>query len=103
MKSDPEMLKALTEKEILSWLLRVFQVALKFGKTPKDWQTGVNILIFKKENRKQSMNYRKISRSLPEKVDAKCLERKCRVIVDSKLLLFESQHYGPNFYSKANL
>ena len=38
----PEMLKALTGEGIL-WLTRVCQVAWKFGKTPRDWQTGVII------------------------------------------------------------
>ena len=35
----PEMLKALTGEGIF-WLTRVCQVAWKFGKTPRDWQTG---------------------------------------------------------------
>ena len=81
----PEMLKALTGEGIL-WLVRVRQVAWKFCKTPRDWQTGVIIPIFKKGDRKQCTNYRGISLlSLPEKVYAKCLERKCREIVESKL------------------
>ena len=81
----PEMLKALTGEGIL-WLTRVCQVAWKFGKTPRDWQTGVIIPIFKKGDRKQCTNYRGISLlSLPGKVYAKCLERKCREIVESKL------------------
>ena len=71
----PEMLKALTEEGIL-WLTRACQVARKFGKTPRDWQTGVIIPIFKKGDRKQCTNYRRISLlSLPGKVYAKCLER----------------------------
>ena len=44
----PEMLKALTGEGIL-WLTRVCQVAWKLGKTPRDWQTGVIIPIFKME------------------------------------------------------
>ena len=40
----PEMLKALTGKGILR-LTQVCQVAWKFGKTPRDWQTGVIIPI----------------------------------------------------------
>ena len=81
----PEMLKALTGEGIL-WLTRVCQVAWKLGKTPRDWQTGVIIPIFTKGDRKQSTNYRGISLlSLPGKVYAKCLERKCREIVESKL------------------
>ena len=81
-----EMLKALTGEGIL-WLTRVCQVAWKFGKTPRDWQTGVTISIFKKGDRKQcTNNYKGISLlSLPGKVYAKCLERKCREIVESKL------------------
>ena len=85
MKSDPKMLKALTGEEIL-WLTRVCQVAWKLGKTPRNWQTDVIIPIFKKGDRKQCTNYRGISLlSLPGKVYAKCLERKCREIVESKL------------------
>ena len=77
-----EMLKALTGEGIL-WLTRICQVAWKFGKTPRDWQTGVIIPIFKKGDRKQCTNYRAISLlSLPRKVYAKCLDRKCREIVE---------------------
>ena len=80
----PEILKALTGEEIL-WLTRVCQVAWKFGKTPRDWQTCVINPIFKKEDRKQCTNYKGISLlSLPGKVYAKCLERKCREIVELK-------------------
>ena len=76
------MFKALTGEGIL-WLTRVRQ---KFGKTPRDWQTGVIISIFKKGDREQCTNYRGISLlSLPVKVYAKCLESKCREIVESKL------------------
>ena len=79
------MLKALTGEKIL-WLTQVCQVAWKFGKTSKNWQTGVIIPIFKKENRKQCTNYRGISLlSLPGKAYTKCLKKKCREIVDSKL------------------
>ena len=74
----PEMLKTLTGEGIL-WLTRVCQVAWKFGKTTKNWQTGVIIPIFKKGFCKQCTNYRGISLlSLPGKVYAKCLERKRR-------------------------
>jgi len=73
---SPEMLKALNSKGIL-WLTRVCQVACKFGKTPKEWQTGVIIPIFKKGDRKLCTNYRGILLlSLPGKVYAKYLERK---------------------------
>ena len=81
----PEMLKALTGKGIL-WLTRVSEVAWKFGKTSRDWQTRVIIPIFKKGDRKQCLNYGGISlHSLPGKVYTKCFERKCREIVESKL------------------
>ena len=74
----PEVLKALTGEGIL-WLTRVCQVAWKYGKTPRDWQTGVISPTFKKGDRKQCTNYRVISLlSFPGKVYAKCLERKCR-------------------------
>ena len=54
--------------------------------TPRDRQTGVIIPIFKKGDRKQGTNYRGISLlSLPGKVYAECLERKCREIEESKL------------------
>ena len=68
----PEMLTALTGEGIL-WLTQVCQVAWKFGKPPRDWQTGVIIPIFKKGDRKQCTNYRGISLlCLPGKVSAKC-------------------------------
>ena len=77
----PEMLKALTGGGIL-WLTRVCQVAWKFSKNPRDLQTGIIIPITKKGDRKQCTNYRGISLlSLPGKVYAKCLERKCREVV----------------------
>ena len=79
------MLKAPTGEGIL-WLARKCHVAWKFGKSPKDWQTGVIIPIFKKGDHQQRTHYRRISLlSLPEKVYAKCPERKCREIVESKL------------------
>ena len=57
----------------------------KLGKTLKDWQTSVITLIFKKEIVKTT-NYRGISLlSLPEKMYAKCIERKWWQIVKSKL------------------
>ena len=59
---------------------------MKVWKTPRDWQTAKNILISKKGDRKQYTNYREISfLKLPGKVSAKCLERKCREIVELKL------------------
>ena len=98
----PKMLKALTVEGIL-WLTRVCQVAWKLGKTPRDWQTSVIIPIFKERDRQQCTNYRGISLlSLPGKVYAKCLEKICREIVESKLediftlkqILEKSWEYG---------
>ena len=81
----PEMLNALP-REGIPGLTRVCQVAWKWGKTPRDWQTSVVIPVFKKGDRKQCTNYRGILLlSFPGKVYAKCLERKCRKIVESKL------------------
>ena len=61
------------------------QIAWKYGKTPRDWQTGVMIPILKKGDCKQCKNYRGISLlSFPRKLYAKCLERKYRKIVESK-------------------
>ena len=54
--------------------------------TYKDWPTVVIFPIFKKGYCTQCANYRGISlSSLPGKVYAKCLERKCREIMESKL------------------
>jgi len=65
-----DMLKVLSSEGIL-WVTRVSQVAWKCGKTPKEWQTGVIIPIFKKGDRKQCTNYRGISLiSLPGKAYA---------------------------------
>ena len=64
----PKMLKALTGEGVL-WLTQVYQVAWKLGKTSRDWQTGVIILIFKKGDRKQCTNYKWISLlSLPQRL-----------------------------------
>ena len=80
-----EMLKVLTGEGIL-WLTLGVSSCVEVWQTPRDWQTGVVVPIFKKGDRKQCTNYRGISLlSLPGKVYAKCLERKCREIVESKL------------------
>ena len=85
----PEILKALTREGVL-WLRRVCQVAWKFCKTPRDRKTGVILPIFKKGDCKQYTNYRVISLlSVPGKVYAKCLERKCREILEPKLKFFD--------------
>ena len=68
------------------WLTRVCQVACKTGQAPKQWQTSVVIPIHKKGDKKKCNNYRGISLiSVPGKVYAKCLEKKCREIVEPKL------------------
>jgi len=80
-----EMLKALNSEGIL-WLTRVCLSCVKVWLNTKKWQTGVIISIFKKGDRKQCSNHRGISLlSLLGKVYAKCIERKCREIVESKL------------------
>ena len=80
-----EMLKALTGEGV-RWLTRLCQVAWKLKKTPKDWQTCVIVPINKKGNRKECTNYLGMSiHSLPRRVYTKCLERRCREIVESKL------------------
>jgi hypothetical protein len=87
----PEMLKALGSSGTI-WLTRVIRVAWDSGKTPLDWQTGVVIPIFKKGDQRDCTNYRGISLlSLPGKVYAKVLEKKCRAIVDSKI---QDEQYG---------
>ena len=50
------MLKALMEKEFSG-----YRECVKLRFTPRDWQTGVIIPIFKKGDRKQCTNYRGIS------------------------------------------
>jgi hypothetical protein len=81
----PEMLKALGPSGSI-WLTRVIRVAWDSGEAPLDWQTAVVIPIFKKGDQRDCTNYRGISLlSLPGKVYAKVLERKCRDIVDSKI------------------
>ena len=73
----PEMLKALTG-EWVRWLTRVCQVTRKLEKISKHWQTKMIIPLYKKDGRKECTKYREISLlSLPGKVYAKDLERKC--------------------------
>ena len=56
------------------------------GQGPKQWQTSVIIPIRKKADKRKCTNYRDISLiSVPGKVYAKCLEKKCREIVEPKL------------------
>ena len=95
-----EMLKALTGEGILK-LTPVCQVAWKYDKNPRDWQTDVISPIFKKRNRKQCTPYRGISLlNLPWKAYTKCLERKCREKVESLKQIFEkSWEYGKDLFS----
>ena len=68
------------------WLTCVVQVAWKTGEVPKQWQISVLIPIHKKGDKKKCTNYRGISLlSLPVKVYAKCLEKRCRKIVKRQL------------------
>ena len=53
-KIRPEILKALNEEGV-RWLTRMCQVAWKLRKTPKNWQTGVIILIYKKGDCKKQV------------------------------------------------
>ena len=56
------------------------------GQEPKQWQTNVIIPIHKKGDKRKYTNYRGISLiSVPCEAYAKCLEKKCREIVEPKL------------------
>ena len=46
--------------EKVGWLTKVCQLAWKLGNTPKDWQTGAIIPIFKKDDRIECMICREI-------------------------------------------
>ena len=68
------------------WLTRVCMVACRTGQAPKQWQTSVVIPIHKKGDKRKWTNYRGIFlTSVLGKVPAKCLEKKCREIVEPKL------------------
>ena len=71
----------------IRWLTRVCKVACGTEQAPNQWQTRVIIIpIHKKEDKSKCTNYRGISLiSVPGKVYAKCLEKKCREIVEPKL------------------
>ena len=61
------------------------QVARKLGKTPRDWQTGCDHSDIQKRRSLAITTEGHHSLIWPGKVYAKCLERKCREIVESKL------------------
>ena len=71
------MLKVLTEEGIL-WLMRVWQVVRKYGKTPRDWHTDVISPIFKKGDRKQCTNYRDITLLCQKKYMPNALKKMVR-------------------------
>jgi len=81
----PEMLKALN-KDGIRWLTRTCGVVWKTGEAPADWQTGIVIPIFKKGDQRECSNYRGITLlSLPGKVFARIIERRCRQIVEPQI------------------
>ena len=81
----PELLKSLSRHGIL-WLTRVCRVAWRKGRVPVDWQTGIVVPVFKKGDRRECSNHRGITLlSLPGKVYARVLERKCQTIVEPKI------------------
>ncbi|CAF4940420.1 unnamed protein product, partial [Rotaria sp. Silwood2] len=81
----PEMLKALNNGGI-RWLTRIRAVVWKTGEAPADWQTGIVITIFKKGDQRECCNYRGITLlSLPSKVFARIIERRCRQIVEPQI------------------
>ena len=81
----PEMLKAMGPVG-MHWLWRMCQRAWLSGDTPEDWRTGVVVPLYKKGDHKDCGNYRGITLlSLPGKVYAKILEKRCRPIVESRL------------------
>ena len=67
-------------------MTRVCQVAWSSGKVSNDWQMGVIIPVHKKGSQRECSNYRGISLlSIPGKVYARCLERRCREVVENQL------------------
>ena len=65
-------------------LTRVFLVAWKIDEVPKQWQTMIPIN--KKGDKKKCTNYRDIFLlRFPVKVYTKCLEKRCRKIVEPQL------------------
>ena len=81
----PEMLKALSPCGT-QWLTRICNVVWRTVKAPKDRQTGIVIPIFKKGDQRHCSNYRGITLlSLPGKIFARVIERRCREIVESQI------------------
>ena len=81
----PEMLKAMNTYGV-RWLARVCKVACRTAQASKQWQTNVIIPIHKKGDKRKCTNYRSTSFiRVPGRVYAKCLEKKCREIVEPKL------------------
>ena len=79
------------------WLTHVCRVAWKTGQATKQWQASEAIPIHKRK----CIDYWGIFlNSVPFKVCAKCLEKKCQEIVKPKLT---SEHNGPDFCLTANL
>ena len=73
----PELLKSLSRHGIL-WLTRVCCVAWREERALLNWQTRIVVHILKKGDRRECSNYRGIILlSLPGKVYARALERKC--------------------------
>ena len=83
---SPELLKCMG-KLGLRWLQRVCLKAWESGVAPEDWKVSTIVPIYKgKGDILECCNYRGISLlSLPGKVYAKILERRCRAIVETKL------------------
>ncbi|CAF3293547.1 unnamed protein product [Rotaria sp. Silwood2] len=80
-----EMLKALNNGGI-RWLTRICAVVWKTGEAPADWQTGIVIPIFEKGDQRECSNYRGITLlSLPGKVFARIIERRCQQIVEPQI------------------
>jgi len=80
----PEMLKG-ENREVL-WLTRVCQAAWSSGRAEKNWLPGVIIPIQEKGDRSECTRCRNISFfSLPGKVYAKCVEKRCVEIIEPKL------------------
>ena len=80
----PKMLKAMNMHGVRR-LTRICKVACSTGQAPQQCQTSVIIPIHKKGDKRKCTNYRSTSLiSVPCKVYAKYLEKKCREIVESK-------------------